>query len=784
MQLLEGVALDVEGRHDAVEPLREPPVLRTEQFHRGGHEQHANQRGVEQYGQRQTRAEQFDDPVVLQQEGAEHDHHDRRRGGDHPGGRRQSVGDRVHRIAGAVVLLLDARQQEHLVVHRQAEHDREQHHRHERFDRRRLDAGQSAEPAPLEDGDDDAVGGRDRQHVHDDRLERHQQRAEHHHQQQERHGEYGAEEDQDAATEIVTEVDVGRHRSGQVGGDAGALDERRDHVGAQPGDGVFGDGVLGGRGGDDPQDERLGGGRVGPVAGERERHRIDAGVLGDHGTERLDRFQVVGSVDLHGENERAVVARSETVGDQVVGLAGGGGLGEVALVGETEPQCEHRQCQQYQQSTGDGDAAPGPGLHDAAPAVGPRFADRLVLARRHLAAERLDGQAGEQGDDHEHTADRAQGGDPEPEPEQGDGGEPGGDQTAPAGDFDSFVGERQQRREQGDRGEQGEEHRGCRGDAEPGHELQPDQQHAEQREHDGDAGEHDCPAGRVHRPDRGLLGCGPGPGQLAVSGDDEQGIVDPDSEPDHDADQRGELGDREQVGQQGDQAEPTGADAGDGDTDRQTHRQHRPECQDQHHDGERQADQLRLRRLELGEHRSTDLGSQAIDPRQQFFDRDADRRSFGLADVVGEVDLGEGDRAVVADLLGPERRVRADDVDARDLTDRLEHDRHRFGDLGRGDPVGRLEHDLAAEHTAGPREVFGEGVESAGALGGRGLELTVVRRTDDAADRVEADDQSDPDPDDDPSVVVAPTCECAVHQNLRVGDRATGDRAGPARREG
>ena len=49
-------------------------------------------------------------------------------------------------VAGAVVLLADPREQEHLVVHRQAEQDREHHHRDERRDRARSCRRRSALP--------------------------------------------------------------------------------------------------------------------------------------------------------------------------------------------------------------------------------------------------------------------------------------------------------------------------------------------------------------------------------------------------------------------------------------------------------------------------------------------------------------------------------------------------------------------------------------------------------------------------------------------------------------
>ena len=55
--------------------------------------------------------------------------------GDHACGGGETVGDGGRVVVGAVVLLLHAGQEEHLVVHREAEHDREQHHRRPRLDR-------------------------------------------------------------------------------------------------------------------------------------------------------------------------------------------------------------------------------------------------------------------------------------------------------------------------------------------------------------------------------------------------------------------------------------------------------------------------------------------------------------------------------------------------------------------------------------------------------------------------------------------------------------------------
>ena len=150
---------------------------------------------VDEHGDRHAEAEQLQRAVVAEHEGAEHAHHDQRRGGDDPRRDGEAVGDGGGVVAGAVVLLLHPRQEEHLVVHRQAEHDREQHHRRPRLDRAGLvDADQAHAPAPLEDGDDHAVGRADRQQVHDHGLQRHEQAAEHDHQQQERQDQHGADQ--------------------------------------------------------------------------------------------------------------------------------------------------------------------------------------------------------------------------------------------------------------------------------------------------------------------------------------------------------------------------------------------------------------------------------------------------------------------------------------------------------------------------------------------------------------------------------------------------------------
>ena len=196
-------------------------------------------------------------PVVLEHERAEHDHHDGGGGGDDPCGRGEAVGHGAGGVAGLVVLLANPREQEDLVVHREPEHDGEQHQRQHRLDRPAVDADEVGAPAPLEDRDEHAVGRADRQDVHDDGLERHEERSEDHHQEQERQRQHGAEEDERAAGEEVGEVDVGGGRPGDLDVERRAGDRGRDDVVAQRLDQFGGGRVLGCGRGDEVEEVRL-----------------------------------------------------------------------------------------------------------------------------------------------------------------------------------------------------------------------------------------------------------------------------------------------------------------------------------------------------------------------------------------------------------------------------------------------------------------------------------------------------------------------------------------------
>ena len=102
-----------------------PPVPATEQAHRRRHEQHANDGRVQQNCKGHPDADALDGDRLGQRERGEHGDHDQRGAGDHAGRLGQAVGDGRRVVAGPAVRLLDPRQEQHLVVHGQADQDRE-----------------------------------------------------------------------------------------------------------------------------------------------------------------------------------------------------------------------------------------------------------------------------------------------------------------------------------------------------------------------------------------------------------------------------------------------------------------------------------------------------------------------------------------------------------------------------------------------------------------------------------------------------------------------------------
>ena len=223
----------------------------------------------------------------------------------------------------------------------------------------------------------------------------------------------------------------------------------------------------------------------------------------------------------------------------------------------------------------------------------------------------------------------------------------------------------------------------------------------------------------------------PGVQLLAVAGDDEQRVVDADAEADHDAEERREVGDGEDVRQQGDDRHAD-ADAEQRVADRQPHREHRPEREDQDDDGERETEHLGRRRLERGEDLTAELDLHTVDLRRQPLDLLADLVGAGERDVVGQLDVRVRDlpglRSLRRDLRPSARHVGA--LDAHDVGDRgdLGEERlHLLLDLRVVDPLLGPEHDRADLAGALAAELVVEDVEAVPRLDVRKAELVAAR---------------------------------------------------------
>jgi hypothetical protein len=133
--------------------------------------------------------------VLAEDERDEHRHHDRGSRGDDPSGLGQAVGDGEGVVTAPVVLLLDPRDQEHLVVHGQPEQDREDPDRQEdRHGRPLGDADEVAQWAAADRQCEHPERGGTREQVHRHRLEGDHDGAEDQRQEEERQDQDSAEE--------------------------------------------------------------------------------------------------------------------------------------------------------------------------------------------------------------------------------------------------------------------------------------------------------------------------------------------------------------------------------------------------------------------------------------------------------------------------------------------------------------------------------------------------------------------------------------------------------------
>src|SRR5665648_111106 len=113
-----GITLtQVESRKDPLEPSRHPPVGLADEHHSRRHQQHPHQSRIYENGHGQSQTYLLDRDIVAEDESGEYHHHDGRRRGDHPPRCGEPPHHAVWVAVAGVVLFLDAREQEHLVVH-------------------------------------------------------------------------------------------------------------------------------------------------------------------------------------------------------------------------------------------------------------------------------------------------------------------------------------------------------------------------------------------------------------------------------------------------------------------------------------------------------------------------------------------------------------------------------------------------------------------------------------------------------------------------------------------
>jgi len=170
--------------------LRQPPIRAPGQLHEDGHQHGPDQRGVDENRERHADPQHFQKDDIPERVRGE-------REGENARGRRdkrtaflQSSRDRFFQIPRPVVLLLDPREDEDLVVHRQAVGDAEHENRDARFDGTGgSEPEQAGQVAVLEHPHQRAEHDRQTEHVEHGGLEGDEQAAGHQEQQHERHQE-------------------------------------------------------------------------------------------------------------------------------------------------------------------------------------------------------------------------------------------------------------------------------------------------------------------------------------------------------------------------------------------------------------------------------------------------------------------------------------------------------------------------------------------------------------------------------------------------------------------
>src|SRR5581483_9830295 len=191
------------------DPGRQPPVVAAHDRHRRRHHHRADERRVEEDRDGETAAELLEaDDAPGQEPGERRDHDHGGRGHDPP---RALEADRHGPavLSGLVPGLAHPADEEDLVVHREAEEHREEEDRDPAFDLRELvEAEHVVADSEPEDHDEDAVAGRDRDQVEEDRLQRQQQGPERPHQQEVRQREHADHQPRERVVRPLEEVDA------------------------------------------------------------------------------------------------------------------------------------------------------------------------------------------------------------------------------------------------------------------------------------------------------------------------------------------------------------------------------------------------------------------------------------------------------------------------------------------------------------------------------------------------------------------------------------------------
>src|SRR4051794_41062609 len=116
--------MSISAWEQPVEPSGEPPGCVTEDGHGGGYEDEPYDGCVEEDGCGESEPHHLGGWVLAEDEPEKDRDHDEGGGRDDPCGARDSANHRADVVLAQPVLLLDAGQQEHLVVHREPEQDR------------------------------------------------------------------------------------------------------------------------------------------------------------------------------------------------------------------------------------------------------------------------------------------------------------------------------------------------------------------------------------------------------------------------------------------------------------------------------------------------------------------------------------------------------------------------------------------------------------------------------------------------------------------------------------